>query len=210
MRLALPAGPLLRGARELLARAGVEAETDPRDPFSIPQRVADGEFAAGLCGLDHVHEADLEPIAALLDLGLDPTDLVVASLNTAPGPETVASEYPRISRRWAEVNRLPNLRVLPREATDAARADLFLGRVPPGRGPEGGTVRERILRATTWLIARRDAVRTEGPDGPLHALVGRLKQAGIRREILGTQHPSALADPAREGWDRWGRSEEGW
>jgi len=125
MRLAVPnKGRLHDPTLDLLERAGLHVENgaDRRlyaatvDPdvtvlyvraADIPEYVADGAADLGITGLDQVHEAGVENVVELLDLGFGRCRLVLAAPEAAEvdGVEalaggTIATEFPNIARTF--------------------------------------------------------------------------------------------------------------
>lgn len=207
LRLALPKGRLLEGVRARLVSAGVTlgfaSDRDYRPSTSdpdltaklvkaraVPQLVALDRFGAGFCGLDLVREADYEQVVPVLDLGLNPVELVVAVPADRAGllddpprrPLLIASEYERLADRWALARNLAHITLQTWGSTEAYApedADVVFDCVETGRtlAANGLVVIERLFASTTHLVASRAALEDPARRPALDALVARLAAA---------------------------------
>jgi ATP phosphoribosyltransferase len=207
MRLALPKGRPLKGALELLERAGITFRFDSDRDYTaesnepglvgklikaraVPQMVALGNFDAGLCGLDVVSEASYEQCLPLLDLGLARVELVVAVVKgkeqilTSPPrrPILIATEYERIADAWASRHGLAHITIQTWGSTEAYPpddADIILDCVETGRTLEANnlTAIERLLVSTTHLVANRLALEGASARAEIERLAARLRGA---------------------------------
>ncbi len=128
LRIAVPKGALAKGSRELLGAAGFDVR-ELEDPgrkllvsageaeyvivraMDAPAFVAHGGAECGICGADSLAEADLD-LVTLADLGFGGCRFVVAAPKARVGAVrdalagraslTVATKYPRITRRYFE------------------------------------------------------------------------------------------------------------
>lgn len=188
MRLALCKGRLLPGVLTLLEEAGIrfgfagdrdyrptcdgaELEAKILKVRAIPQLVALGRFSVGFCGLDLVQEAAYEHVVPILDLRLNPVELVVAVregqerlLEDPPKrPLLVATEYERTADRWATRHNLAHITIQTWGSTEAYApedADVVFDCRETGStlAANGLVVLESLVRSTTWLIADRRAL----------------------------------------------------
>jgi ATP phosphoribosyltransferase len=127
MILAVPTGRILSELRPLLAKAGIEPETDFDNedsralrfstnvpeldiirvrPFDVPTFVAFGAAELGIAGQDVLLEFDYSEIYAPLDLGIgkcrlsvaEPSDMVATDDPSRWSHVRVATKYPNITR----------------------------------------------------------------------------------------------------------------
>ena len=123
VRLALPKGRMAAGIERLLRDAGIELSQTQRGyrpqlslagwdakslkPQSIVEMLAAGSRDVGFAGADWVSEREAE-LVELLDTKLDPVRVVAAApigfwpAKNNPSTLTVATEYVRITTRWAK------------------------------------------------------------------------------------------------------------
>lgn len=188
VKLALPKGRMQEGVFRLLAEAGVRVRTSARGyrpqvafggidakilkPQSVVEMVAAGSRDIGFAGADWVGELGAD-VVELLDTRLDAVRVVAAApaaivergvLREPVGrPLLVASEYVRLTRRWAEsrgrsvtvVRSYGATEVFPPEDADAI-VDV---------AATGDTLREQnlivfdeLLRSSTRLYANSAAM----------------------------------------------------
>ncbi len=209
LRLALPKGRLLDGVLALLGRTGLTfrfagdrdyrpAASDPSIEAklvkvrAVPQLLALDQFGAGFCGLDLVREADYENVVAMVDLGLNPVELVVAVRRGQEGilsdppkrPLLIATEYASIADRWALARNLAHIVVQTWGSTEAYApedADIVFDCVETGRTMEanGLVIVDRIVRSSTWLCASRVALEAPERRRDVEAFANRVKE-GLR------------------------------
>ncbi len=133
-------------------------------PRSIPQLVALNFLDAGFCGRDILMESAYDDMLAVAaDTGLCPVKLCVGSpdpsiLVTPPKrPIVIATEFPRLSSRWAFSKGLSHLCLNSWGSTEAwapAFADMVIDTVETGATMEahGLTILETILESRTILV----------------------------------------------------------
>jgi len=207
VRIALPKGRLQIGVLELMAKSGLRfsfaSDRDYRPVASepgfeaklvkvraVPQLVALGNFSVGFCGLDLVREADYELVVPLLDLGLNPVQLVVAVRKGNEGivdappkrPLLIATEYVSIADRWALERNLAHITVQSWGSTEAYApedADIVFDCSETGTtlAANGLVVLERLVKSSTYLVANRNALQEPASRAAIDALSARLRQA---------------------------------
>lgn len=206
MRIALPKGRLLENVLALLEQAGLSfvfAHARNYRPTcnqagvsaklvkvrAIPQLVALGNFDVGFSGLDLLREADYDQVVPLLDLGLNPVELVVA---VPRGKETIvddpprrplliATEYVNIADRWALERNLAHITIQTWGSTEAYApedADIVFDCTETGTTIAANdlVVIDRIVRSSTWLVANRAALEA-ATRASIDDLTARLKDA---------------------------------
>ena len=192
MRVALPKGHLQADALEFLKRAGIEFtfrnDRDYRpscnrsDVFgklvkvkAIPQLIHLGQYHVGFCGLDLVEENDYDLVEPILDLGLNPVQIVVALPHGTEGilshppkrPLLIATEYVHLAERWAFARNLAHIAVQTYGSTEAyppEDADLIFDNTETGRTIEanGLVIVDTVLTSTTHLVANKLALSDPG------------------------------------------------
>lgn len=192
IRIALPnKGRLAEGARDLLARAGLEADARGERALQaslggefvglyvrardIPEFVADGAADVGITGGDLVSEADRE-IATLLDLGFGRCRLAVAAreegdvqtlADLRPGVR-VATSFPGVTSRFFEAHDLAVDLVPVSGAAEIAPhlgvADIIVDLVSTGSTLKVNGLKEigTVLQSSALLITRPELLET-GP-----------------------------------------------
>jgi ATP phosphoribosyltransferase len=186
IRIAIPnKGRLAEGARDLLARAGLEIEAQGERALQaslgreflalfvrardIPEFVADGAADLGITGRDLVVECG-RPVEAMLDLGFGRCRMVVAgredsavrSVGDVPEGARVATAYPRMAREWfAKAGR--SVAIVPVSgaaeiAPHLGVADLIVDLVSTGSTLKinGLTEIATVLESSALLVTRRD------------------------------------------------------
>jgi ATP phosphoribosyltransferase len=205
VRIALPKGRLFEGVMRLLSQAGLTFEitdrnytpvaSDPRvtakivKARAVPQLVALGNFDAGFCGLDLVEEASYEDPVVLLELGLNPVDLVVAVspsqidiLSQPPRrPVLIATEYERIADRWALAHNLAHITIQTHGSTEGYApedADIVFDCRETGctLAQNDLVVIDEILSSSTSLVANRFALEAEDVGHQVRELEARLRR----------------------------------
>lgn len=205
LRIALPKGRLLEGVLHLLSQAGLTFEitdrnytpiaSDPRvrakivKARAVPQLVALGNFDAGFCGLDLVEEASYEDLVVVLELGLNPVDLVVAVSpdqvdileNPPKRPVLIATEYERIADRWALAHNLAHITIQTHGSTEGYApedADIVFDCRETGRtlAQNDLVVIDELLSSSTCLVANRFALEAEGVGQQVRELEDRLRR----------------------------------
>ncbi|MBN2496285.1 MAG: ATP phosphoribosyltransferase [Deltaproteobacteria bacterium] len=206
MRLVLPKGRLLQGVLDLLARAGLTFEIEDRNYSprasdariearifkvrAVPQLVALGNFDLGFCGLDLVKEADYEDVVPVLDLGLNPVDLVVAVAeehrqivdHPPRRPVLIATEYERTADRWALAHNLAHITIQTYGSTEGyapADADIVFDCRETGRTLAANdlVVIETIVESSTYMVANRRSLASPGTGGLIRELECELRRA---------------------------------
>lgn len=203
MKIAMPKGRLLPGVQEVLAQAGVVfCQPHPRTytlegsdpavqaklykPRAIPQLVALGICDVGFVGLDLVKESGYEQVIVLLDLGLNPVEIVVAVHQSTPDllehppkrPLVIATEYVNLSYKWAIDRGLSHIVIQTWGSTEGYapdEADIVFDCTETGAtiDANGLILVGHILRSSTCLIA--NARSMEDPQTRQH--IERLRQA---------------------------------
>ncbi len=192
MRIALPnKGRLHDPAMDLLERAGLPvvdgaerrlyaATVDPEVTVifaraaDIPEYVADGAADLGVTGIDQLHEAGVENVVELLDLGFGRCKVVLAAPEDGPieGPadldgKTVATEFPGITRRYFEERGVDTSIITVSGATELTphvdMADAIVDLTSTGTTLRMNrlAILDDILESTVHLIAREDVVGEE-------------------------------------------------
>lgn len=192
LRMALPKGKLLNQVHVMLRRIGFEVmpendrdyspacndpniETTLRKVRAIPQLIGMGNAGIGFCGLDLVRENQYnkEDVLPLLDLGLNPVRIVVATsyatknILVAPPecPLIIATEYEHMAREWAMSHGLSHIIIQTHGSTESyvpKDAHLALDNVDTGQTMAANDlhVLEEIMLSSTWLIANRTIYET--------------------------------------------------
>lgn len=205
IRIALPnKGRLAEGARELLARAGLEADARGERALQaslggdfvalfvrardIPEFVADGAADVGITGGDLVEEAGRD-VVRLLDLGFGRCRLAVAARDDgdvhrlddlAPGVR-VATSFPTLTRRFFGERDLDVALVPVSGAAEIAPhlgvADIIVDLVSTGSTLKVNGLKEigTVLESSALLIARRDLVEEEPGARAVRELVAALE-----------------------------------
>jgi len=207
MRVALPKGHLQAGVLSLLNKAGLSfsfaSDRDYRPQCgqahvtaklfkvrAIPQLVHLGQYEVGFCGLDLIQEADYELVEPLLDLRLNPVQIVVAVprgkediLSNPPRrPLLIATEYSRLADRWALAKNLAHITIQTFGSTEAYApedADIVFDNCETGRtiAANGLVVVERLLQSTTHLVVNSFALQDPARAAEIQALKQRLEEA---------------------------------
>lgn len=207
MRIALPKGRLAPGVLDTLAAAGLrfsfDSDRDYRGVASepgvsgklvkaraVPQLVALGNFEIGFCGLDLVVEAGYEQVVPLLDLRLNPVQLVVAvrpedqNIVSDPPkrPLLIASEYVNIADRWALERNLAHITIQTWGSTEAYApedADIVFDCSETGTtiAANGLVVIERLMKSSTHLVGNRAALEQSSSRAKIDELRARLERA---------------------------------
>jgi len=189
MKLALPKGRLWPGVERVLAVAGfVFAQPHPRaytlegsdpllqaklyKPRAIPQLVALGICDVGFVGLDLVKESGYEQVIILLDLGLNPVEIVVAVHQSTPDlleqppkrPLVIATEYVNLAHQWALKRGLSHIVIQTWGSTEGyapIEADIVFDCTETGATIEAnGLIQvDHITNSSTHLIANVDALQ---------------------------------------------------
>lgn len=200
MKVAVPKGRLWPGVQNRLREAGVEVnQTDPRcyrlacdrpgfdmrlfKPRAIPQLVALDVCQFGFVGLDLLKEAGYENAVPIVDLGLNPVEIVVATHASTENvlvrpprrPLVIATEYVNLADRWAHQRGLAHITVQTWGSTEGyapEEADIVFDCRETGAtiASNGLVVLERIMTSSTWLAGNESAVRAMDMDDDLRAL----------------------------------------
>lgn len=202
LHLAIPKGRIQTGVVDLLYAAGLELRSGPRGyrpvpsvagyevkllkPQTIVEMLAAGSRDVGFTGADWVAETDADVIE-LFDTGLDPVQMVVAAPEQVleygelpRRPLVVASEYPRLTKRWITERNLDATFVRSYGATEVfppEDADVIVDITATGEtlAANGLVIVEEILRSSTRLYASTLAM--DSPD----------KKIAIEALVLGVQ-----------------------
>ncbi len=202
LHLAIPKGRIQAGVIDLLGAAGLELRSGARGyrpvpsipgyevkllkPQTIVEMLGAGSRDIGFTGADWVAETDADLIE-LFDTGLDPVQMVVAapeqmleSGRLPDRPLVVASEYPRLTKRWIEQRGLDATFVRSYGATEVfppEDADVIVDITATGETlvANGLVIVEEILRSSTRLYASTHAM--DSPD----------KKTGIEALVLGVR-----------------------
>jgi len=207
MRVALPKGHLRDGVLGLLERAGItftfKNDRDYRPACSdgsvtakmfkvrsIPQLLDLGQYDIGFCGKDLVAESGYELIESVLDLELNPVELVVAVrrgnedifTNPPRRPLLIATEYVRLADDWALQKNLAHITVQSYGSTEAFApedADIVFDNCETGRTIEanGLVIVERLMRSTTHMVASKFALENATLAARIQELKKKLEQA---------------------------------
>ncbi len=189
LHLAIPKGRIQAGVIDLLGAAGLELRSGPRGyrpvpsvpgyevkllkPQTIVEMLAAGSRDVGFTGADWVAETDADLIE-LFDTGLDPVQMVVAApeqvLENGRLPQrslVVASEYPRLTKRWIAQRGLDATFVRSYGATEVfppEDADVIVDITATGEtlAANGLVIAEEILSSSTRLYA--SALAMDSPD----------------------------------------------
>ena len=189
LHLAIPKGRIQAGVIDLLGAAGLELRSGPRGyrpvpsvpgyevkllkPQTIVEMLAAGSRDVGFTGADWVAETDADLIE-LFDTGLDPVQMVVAApeqvLENGRLPQrslVVASEYPRLTKRWIAQRGLDATFVRSYGATEVfppEDADVIVDITATGEtlAANGLVIVEEILSSSTRLYA--SALAMDSPD----------------------------------------------
>ncbi|MCL1693371.1 MAG: ATP phosphoribosyltransferase [Actinomycetia bacterium] len=189
LHLAIPKGRIQAGVIGLLGAAGLELRSGPRGyrpvpsvpgyevkllkPQTIVEMLAAGSRDVGFTGADWVAETDADLIE-LFDTGLDPVQMVVAApeqvLENGRLPQrslVVASEYPRLTKRWLAQRGLDATFVRSYGATEVfppEDADVIVDITATGEtlAANGLVIAEEILSSSTRLYA--SALAMDSPD----------------------------------------------
>ena len=187
LTIAVPRGALFDGTLNALDRLGVntselrsndrrllfeEAGVITMRPSDVPTYVEAGAADVGITGKDVLTEQDEREVVELLDLGLGPCRMVLATVATAPGEEDaatialrrlgvirVATKYYRIAARYFEetgraaeiVEVKGSVELAP--LTGLAEAIVDLTATGTTLRENGLVIREEILASTARLIA---------------------------------------------------------
>ncbi|MBI5153488.1 MAG: ATP phosphoribosyltransferase [Parcubacteria group bacterium] len=208
MRIAIPKGRLYDSIMDVLEKSGLFVQTMSSRSYAlemkdsglsgrivkvraIPQLIALGNFDVGFCGLDLVKEADYENVVSLLDLGLNPVELVVAVhasqtdilKNPPKRPLLIATEYENIAHAWALAHNLAHITIQTYGSTEGYApqdADIVFDCSETGTTLEanGLVVVERLMKSTTYLVANNDSLRARHQE--IIDFVERLK---LRKEV---------------------------
>jgi ATP phosphoribosyltransferase len=184
-RLGLPKGRMENSVLTLLADAGIRVRPSARGyrpdislpgaeakllkPQNIVEMLALGSRDVGFAGADWVAELEAD-VVELLDTGLDPVQLVVASpaalLANGRLPArrlVIASEYERLTRRWIAAREVCAEFVRSYGATEVfppEDADVIVDNTATGATLEanGLAVVDVLMRSSTRLYANRAAL----------------------------------------------------
>src|SRR3954464_14916544 len=106
LTIAVPRGALMKDTLEILDAVGVDtSEVRANDrkllfgdvgivtmrPSDVPTYVEAGAADVGITGKDGLTQQDEREVVELLDLGLGPCKMVLATVDTAPGEEDAAT-----------------------------------------------------------------------------------------------------------------------
>lgn len=182
LRLALPKGRIQKGVFQLLEDAGVRITQGARayrpnvrleaveakilKPQGVVQMLASGSRDIGFTGEDWVRELDAD-LVPVLDTGMDPVRLVLASPAESPWPmqqarPRCATEYVGITTKWAQESGT-DIEILrsygATEVHPPEDAECIVDNTATGATLEanGLTIRATILRSSTRLYANRAA-----------------------------------------------------
>lgn len=198
IHLAIPKGRIQERAIDLLSAAGIELRSGPRGyrpvpsvpgyevkllkPQTIVEMLAAGSRDVGFTGADWVEETNAD-LVELLDTELDPVRMVVAApehlLNNGVLPQghlVVASEYPRLTRRWIRDKALDATFVRSYGATEVfppEDADVIVDITATGETltANGLVIVEVLLESSTRLYASRLAMDSPDKKIAIEALV---------------------------------------
>jgi ATP phosphoribosyltransferase len=198
LHLAIPKGRIQAGVIDLLGAAGLELRSGARGyrpvpsmpgyevkllkPQTIVEMLAAGSRDIGFTGADWVAETDADLIE-LFDTGLDPVQMVIAAPEQVldngrlPGrPLVVASEYPRLTKRWIAESDLDATFVRSYGATEVfppEDADIIVDITATGEtlAANGLVIVEEILRSSTRLYASAPAMDSPDKKIAIEALV---------------------------------------
>jgi len=198
LHLAIPKGRIQAGVIDLLGAAGLELRSGPRGyrpvpsvpgyevkllkPQTIVEMLAAGSRDVGFTGADWVAETDADLIE-LFDTGLDPVQMVVAApemvLENGGLPQrslVIASEYPRLTKRWIDQQGLNATFVRSYGATEVfppEDADVIVDITATGETltANGLVIVEEILSSSTRLYASAVAMDTPSKKIAIEALV---------------------------------------
>jgi ATP phosphoribosyltransferase len=198
LHLAIPKGRIQAGVIDLLGAAGLELRSGPRGyrpvpsvpgyevkllkPQTIVEMLAAGSRDVGFTGADWVAETDADLIE-LFDTGLDPVQMVVAApelvLENGRLPQrslVIASEYPRLTKRWIDQQGLNATFVRSYGATEVfppEDADVIVDITATGEtlAANGLVIVEEILSSSTRLYASAVAMDTPNKKIAIEALV---------------------------------------
>jgi ATP phosphoribosyltransferase len=205
LTLAVPRGALLAGTLDLLDRLGVDTgEVRGNDrkllfedagivtmrPSDVPTYVEAGAADIGITGKDVLAEQSERAVYELLDLGLGPCVMVVATTTGEDrlaeahrrlGVMRVATKYPRIAARHFErtgrqaeiVEVKGSVELAP--LTGLAEGIVDLTATGTTLRENGLVVREQILTSTARLIANPVAHKLRA--AAIDDVVGRLREA---------------------------------
>jgi ATP phosphoribosyltransferase len=205
LTLAIPRGALLGGTLDLLDRLGVDtAEVRANDrkllfrdaglvtmrPSDVPTYVEAGVADIGITGKDVLAEQSERAVYELLDLGLGPCVMVVATTTGEDrltealrrlGVMRVATKYPRVAARHFErtgrqaeiVEVKGSVELAP--LTGLAEGIVDLTATGTTLRENGLVVRERIMSSTARLIANPVAHKLRA--AAIDDVVARLREA---------------------------------
>ncbi|MEM1422370.1 MAG: ATP phosphoribosyltransferase [Planctomycetota bacterium] len=213
LRLAIPKGRMHDSIGRLLADAGMPMRAGARDyrpsvpledsevkvlkPRAVIEMLDSGVRDVGFAGADWVAE-DGASLVELLDTGLDRVRLVAAAPRTLLGggglPDRrliVASEYPRLTRRWIDGKGIDAslllsfgaTEVLPPEDADCIVDNTATGATLRANGLE---IIDELMTSSTRLYASERAMDNPAKRGRIEAfalLIGSVLEARTRAMI---------------------------
>ncbi|HMT05961.1 MAG: ATP phosphoribosyltransferase [Solirubrobacterales bacterium] len=207
LKLAVPRGALLEEVLDLLDKAGIEtsgARGDSRSlvfdggdltlitmrPSDVPTYVSAGAADLGITGKDVLLEQSDRPVYELVDLGIGPCRMVLATQkgDVAPsehqrrlGMMKIATKYKRIAERYFDQRgrqvELVEVKGSIELAPLVGLADGIVDLVATGRtlAENNLEVREEILSSTGRLVANRVSYRIRREE--VDSLASRLSEA---------------------------------
>lgn len=207
LKLAVPRGALLEEVLDLLDKAGIEtsgARGDSRSlvfdggdltlitmrPSDVPTYVSAGAADLGITGKDVLLEQSDRPVYELVDLGIGPCRMVLATQkgDVAPsehqrrlGMMKIATKYKRIAERYFDQQgrqvELVEVKGSIELAPLVGLADGIVDLVATGRtlAENNLEVREEILSSTGRLVANRVSYRIRREE--VDSLASRLSEA---------------------------------
>lgn len=207
LKLAVPRGALLEEVLDLLDKVGVEtteARGDSRSlvfdggaltlitmrPSDVPTYVSAGAADVGITGKDVLLEQSDRPVYELVDLGIGPCRMVLATQkgDVAPsehqrrlGMMKIATKYKRIAERYFDQQgrqvELVEVKGSIELAPLVGLADGIVDLVATGRtlAENNLEVREEILSSTGRLVANHVSYRIRREE--VDSLAGRMREA---------------------------------
>lgn len=186
LRIALPKGRMQQGVFTLLGEAGISVNVDARGyrptlslegavckllkPQTIVEMLALGSRDVGFAGADWVAELQAGDLVEVLDIGLDPVQLVAAAPATMlidgelPRRRlVVASEYERLTRQWMAQRGLDASFVRSYGATEVfppEDADCIVDNTATGSTlkANGLQIIDTLMHSSTRLFAHKAAL----------------------------------------------------
>ena len=206
LTIAVPRGALLKDTLALLDAVGVDtSEVRANDrkllfaevgivtmrPSDVPTYVEAGAADVGITGKDVLTEQDERQVVELLDLGLGPCRMILATVDGEPDPAAealrrlgvmrVATKYPKIAARYFEetgrqaeiVEVKGSVELAP--LTGLVEAIVDLTATGTTLRENGLIIREEIMGSTARLIANPVAHKLKA--APIDALTARMRDA---------------------------------